>query len=64
MFEGKASGTLVFINGRYAPGLSKIETLPQGVIVANLAEAVNRHEDLVKEHLAKYADIKEKRLQL
>jgi len=59
MFEGKASGTLVFINGRYAPGLSKIETLPQGVIVTNLAEAVNRHEDLVKEHLAKYADIKE-----
>jgi Fe-S cluster assembly protein SufD len=59
MFEGKTSGTLVFINGVYAPELSKTESLPEGVVVSNLAQALIQNEDLVKKHLAKYADIKE-----
>lgn len=59
IFEGATSATLVFINGYYAPELSKTESLPQGVIVSNLAEAIRNHEDLVREHLTKYADIKQ-----
>ena len=59
MFEGSTSGTLVFINGVYAPALSTIGELPEGVIVSNLAKAIEQHEDLVKEHLAKYAEVKD-----
>jgi len=59
MFNGSTSATLVFINGNYAPGLSQSGGLPEGVIVSNLAEALRDHEELVSEHLAKYADIAE-----
>lgn len=58
MFEGKTAGTLVFVNGNYAPGLSNIENLPEDVIISNLARALADHEEIVREHLAKYADIK------
>lgn len=59
MLEGKTSGMLVFVNGVYAAELSKVGALPEGVIVSTLTEALSLNEDLVKEHLAKYADIKE-----
>lgn len=58
MFEDGSNATLVFINGYYAPELSRTESLPQGVIVSSLAEALREHEELAREHLAKYADIK------
>ncbi len=59
MFEGSTSAALVFINGNYAQGLSRTESLPQGVIVSSLTEALRDHGELVRQHLAKYADIKD-----
>lgn len=55
-FEGQQICELVFINGHYSAELSTHCTLPEGVIVLNLAEAINSQEDILKENLAKYAD--------
>ena len=58
-FEGQQISELVFINGHYSAKLSTHCTLPEGVIVLNLAEAINSQEDILKENLAKYADFED-----
>ena len=47
---------LVFVDGSYAEGLSSVSSLPAGVMVVNLAEAMRAMPDLVREHLARHAD--------
>ncbi|MES2355894.1 MAG: Fe-S cluster assembly protein SufD [Pseudomonadota bacterium] len=42
------SHTLVFVNGRFMPGLSNIDHLPQEIRMMNLATAVDRHSDAVE----------------
>jgi Fe-S cluster assembly protein SufD len=42
---------LVFVNGRYAPGLSQLPELSGGIIVTSLAQAVNTHPALLEQHL-------------
>jgi Fe-S cluster assembly protein SufD len=39
---------LVFVNGRYHHGLSRVGVLPKGVIVGSLAEAVSAHSEVVE----------------
>ncbi len=53
---GAQSGRLVFVNGRYAPALSAIGQLPEGVKLGGLAAATEEDRDLVEAHLGKYAD--------
>ncbi len=48
---------LVVVNGRLAPELSRLDNLPEGVIVGSLASAIEEHPELVDEHLGRYADI-------
>lgn len=50
---------LVFVNGRYSDELSSINKLPQGVIVKNLAVAIESEQEILKDNLAKYADFSE-----
>ena len=45
------AGLLVFVNGRYVPGLSTMPSLPQGVRVVPLAEAIHGGDDIVETHL-------------
>ncbi len=47
---------VVFVNGHYAGGLSRFESLPAGVKLASLAAALISDGDLVEQHLARYAD--------
>ncbi|MBV9956857.1 MAG: Fe-S cluster assembly protein SufD [Acidobacteria bacterium] len=49
---------LVFINGRYQAQLSALEAVPEGLIVTDLAAALNdeRYASSVREHLARGAD--------
>ena len=47
---------LVFVDGSYAPQLSLVSSLPTGVSVLNLAEAMATKGDLIEEHLARHAD--------
>ncbi len=58
-FEGEQINELVFINGRYSTELSTTARLPKGVIVLNLAEAIDSEQDILEENLAKYADFKD-----
>jgi Fe-S cluster assembly protein SufD len=51
----KDAWQLVCVNGCYRPELSRIDNLPSGLEVADLATALERHGDLVETHLARYA---------
>ena len=52
---GEWSAMLVFVDGRYQPGLSTINELPKGAIVTSLAQATERHAELVEANLGKLA---------
>jgi Fe-S cluster assembly protein SufD len=56
-FAGLTAPRVVFVNGRYAPGLSALAGLPQGVRVQSLAQAMTADRALLEGHLARYADI-------
>ncbi len=47
--------TFVFVNGRFAPHLSDVATLPQGVTVKPLAEIDDADRPTVEKHLTRYA---------
>jgi Fe-S cluster assembly protein SufD len=50
---------LLLVNG-YRPLLQQHQaTLPPGVIVSSLAEALAKHPELVEPHLARYADVED-----
>lgn len=51
-----ASTRLVFVNGRYSPGLSRLGLLPRDVRIGSLAEAFSTDPDWLQEHLGRYAD--------
>ena len=57
-FGDAAVAELVFVNGRYAPDLSRVGELPRKVAVSTLAEAAasDEHGGLVREHLGQIAD--------
>lgn len=42
---------LVFVNGRYAPGLSRVRALPARALVTNLAEVLARYPHLAEPYL-------------
>ena len=54
-FGGAEWCTLVFVNGRFAPGLSHRPTLPEGVTVETLAEATARDPAQVERTYARVA---------
>ena len=47
---------LVFINGRFAKEHSSSGTVPDGVIVQDLAGATLYHQELIRKHISHYAD--------
>ena len=46
---------LVFVNGRYVPGLSSPGALPRGVLVGSLEDGLRQHPELIEPHLGRYA---------
>lgn len=54
-YAGLSGTQLVFVNGRYVPGLSTMGTLPKGVTVGTLAEAFAQDAELVQAHLGRHA---------
>jgi len=56
MIEGFDAHILVFVNGKYSPKLSRIDTLPKGSIIDNIGELINSRSNLVSGHFSKYAD--------
>jgi Fe-S cluster assembly protein SufD len=49
------SSRLVFVDGFFAPGLSSLRPLPDGVKLASLATVLDAHAEWVEPHLAQYA---------
>ena len=47
---------LAFVDGVYSEGLSSTESLPAGVTVVNLSEAMRSSPELVRDYLARHAD--------
>lgn len=47
---------LVFVNGAFAPELSRVADLPRGVVVSSLADALAESPERVHPHLARHAD--------
>lgn len=58
-FENTDTTELVFVNGRYSNELSSTTKLPKGVIVKNLADAIESEQEILQNNLAKYADFNE-----
>jgi Fe-S cluster assembly protein SufD len=52
-----AACQLVFVNGRYAPSLSTLDKLPEGVKVASLAAQLAENPQELRAHLGQYLDI-------
>ncbi len=50
---------LVFINGRYAPELSSLGPLPNGVLLQGLETALKSDPEKLEPHLARYAGFQE-----
>jgi Fe-S cluster assembly protein SufD len=53
--SGESGGRLVFVNGRYAPGLSAVGGLPAGVEVGDLGAALASRPGVVEPHLTRLA---------
>ena len=47
---------LVFVNGRYEPGLSRLQPLPEGVQVGSLVHELTTDPGSLEQHLGRYAD--------
>jgi Fe-S cluster assembly protein SufD len=47
---------LVFVNGHFSAELSSIGTVPTGVKIGSLAEALQENSTVAEKHLARYAD--------
>jgi len=56
-FGADAASELVFIDGHFAPQLSKLGKLPRGVVVRSLSQALAEEPTVLQRLLAKYADI-------
>jgi len=56
LFPNLICHLLVFVNGRYAPQLSKIGSLPKGVKISGMASMLSSEPGALEEHLARYAD--------
>lgn len=55
-FEPWQCSHLVFMNGRFVPELGTLRSLPPGVIVKSLAQALSEDRAAIEPHLARYAD--------
>ena len=55
LFRGFKSHLLVFVNGHFSKGLSRLDSVPKGVKICGLADALLTDGDLVNEHLTRYA---------
>ena len=49
---------LVFVNGRFAPELSKVDSLPSGVKAGSLAHEIANNPKVLESHLGRYVDFK------
>jgi Fe-S cluster assembly protein SufD len=54
LFDKKEFITLVFVNGYFSKEFSEVESLPKGLILETISEAIKKHPDLVLNYFSKY----------
>src|SRR3989339_433948 len=54
LFDKKEFITLVFVNGYFSKEFSEIDSLPKGLILETISEAIKKHPDLVLNYFSKY----------
>ena len=55
-FDDSGCRRLVFVDGYYAPDLSRIGELPEGILLGSLADVLATYPDLVEPYLGRLAD--------
>lgn len=55
-FHGLETYTAVFVNGRFLPELSSIESLPQGMVLTGIGDGLDKYADLIRANLGMHAD--------
>lgn len=55
-FPDLEENLLVFVNGRYSEGLSRVEAVSEGLIIGNLAEGLQENPSFIEAHLSNYAN--------
>ncbi len=58
-FAESRNSQLVFVNGLFSRELSNLTALPDSVVGSNLAEIPTEHANVVRDHLATYADYRD-----
>jgi len=56
-FRDESLCEVVFVNGHFAPELSSLSDLPDGLVIRTIADAIEKDSKRLNEHLAKFADI-------
>ena len=56
-FGSEAAAELVFVNGYFAPDLSRLADLPRGVQLSNFAQQLKLPDTLLERHLGHYASV-------
>ena len=56
-FDDADCRRLVFVDGHYAPELSRIGDLPEGILLGSLSDVLEEHPAFLKPYLGKRADI-------
>jgi Fe-S cluster assembly protein SufD len=56
-FDDSDCRRLVFVDGHYAPELSRIGDLPEGILLGSLSEALDQHPEFLEPYLGKQANI-------
>ncbi|MHA1570867.1 MAG: Fe-S cluster assembly protein SufD [Alphaproteobacteria bacterium] len=51
--------SIVFVNGRYHPGLSRLSALPDGARIHSLADLLDREPELVEPHIGRLAALQD-----
>ncbi len=55
LFDNIKDNHLVFVNGFYNDELSNLQKITKGVVVKNLAKAIEENSEIVEKHFGKYA---------
>ncbi len=55
LFDELKSHQLVFVNGYFSAENSKLNKLPEGVIIGSLSDAIKNYPEIVEKHFGKYA---------
>ncbi len=58
LFDKLEHSLIVFVNGRFAPELSRIKNLPKGTVIGSIANELKNNSPIVKKHFGKYVDYK------